>query len=653
MVGGKRARPASALSQLWRLLDARERRSLVALQLLSIVTAFTTVAGIAAIVPFFTVLADPGSVRRNVALHSLTALLPLSSGRGLIIALGLGFAAAVLLSNAIGLCGLLAITRFALRAGDALRVRLFDEYLHRDYAFHCRHGGSALATRILNDAARVTSGILQQGLLLVTNAVTIAFILATMVALDPGVAAAALIGLGASYAGIYSIARGRLLRNGQLESRWHAERARTVDEALAAIKEVTVSQASGALVRAFAAQCRVLSGSTFSTFGIAQSPRYALECTTACCLIGVALYYHGTAHDAAWLGPLGFVGLAAYRLLPALQQVFSAMARMRADHPALAAVVADLRRGPSTLESRPPVEARCEWRGRPRRELRLHEVTFRYPDEDTAAVAGVTLSIAAGAMVGLVGPNGSGKTTLVDLVSGLLAPHSGWIEVDGVRLDERNRAAWQTTIAYVPQHSVLLDASVTANIAFGVESALVDHERVRAAARVAGLDECLDALPGGYDCVLGVRGRRLSGGQRQRLALARALYRGASLLILDEATSALDLAAEADVIEALSALEPRPTIILVAHRPSALRLCEVVHELDRGAVVRSGELAADDRATLDPFRNAELHGVSKPRQRVATAAPRIEHAHAGTQAEARDRRPELPFGERIENLQLP
>jgi ABC-type multidrug transport system fused ATPase/permease subunit len=173
------------------------------------------------------------------------------------------------------------------------------------------------------------------------------------------------------------------------------------------------------------------------------------------------------------------------------------------------------------------------------------------------------LSLAAGAAIGFVGANGSGKTTLVDVLAGLLLPQSGQVEVDGITLDDTNRSAWQSTIAYVPQHVFLLDATVA-------------------------VTECVACLPNGYDEVLGERGCRLSGGQRQRLGIARALYRDASLLILDEATSALDAVAEEEIGDMLETLRPRRTVLMIAHQLSALRHCDVIHEIRNGRIVRSG-----------------------------------------------------------------
>ena len=288
------------------------------------------------------------------------------------------------------------------------------------------------------------------------------------------------------------------------------------------------------------------------------------------------------------MAQLSFVVFAAYRLLPALQQAFAAFVRIRADRTAFAGIEIDLgRANPSRRVVRDAVMERT-WRGRPRSEIRLQDVSFRYAPDRPASVLDASLVIPAGAIVGFVGPNGSGKTTLLDLVSGLLLPQSGHIEVDGMRLDRANCVAWQSTIAYVPQHVTLFEATLAENIAFGTARAQIDRERLESAVRLARLTECVAALPNGYDEWLGA-GCALSGGQRQRLAIARALYRDASLLILDEATSALDTAAEGEITETLDLLRPNRTILIIAHRTSALAYCDFVVELNDGRIVRSAQ----------------------------------------------------------------
>jgi len=192
------------------------------------------------------------------------------------------------------------------------------------------------------------------------------------------------------------------------------------------------------------------------------------------------------------------------------------------------------------------------------------------------------LRIPAGAAIGFVGANGSGKTTLVDLIAGLLVPGTGQIEVDGIVLDAVNRPAWQSRIAYVPQNIFLLDATIAQNVALSVSAGEIDRERLLAAARLAQLDEFVATLPSGYDHMVGERGRRLSGGQRQRIGIARALYRD------DEATNALDGLTEQELMATIVRLRGRYTVILIAHRLSTVRACDVIFEFDRGRVTGSG-----------------------------------------------------------------
>jgi ABC-type multidrug transport system fused ATPase/permease subunit len=578
------------LLALWSLLDQQQRRRLLGLQLLSVVMGLSTVGGVSAVLPFFTALADPNAIKRTTVLRLMLQGMHIDSGDSLVVTLGIAFAAAVLIANTVNLFGFLAISRFAFRVGDTLYVRLFNEYLHREYEFHIRCNSSVLASKVLHETARVTSGILQQVLILVTNIVTIVCIAVSVALLNPIVAFSAIFALGASYVAIYVIARARLLGNGQATSAYDAERTQTVNESLGAIKEVTMAQARDFFVQRFAEQCRAISAAVCNTLAIAQSPKYVLECLTVCSLVGVAMFLRSrTEVGGSWMAQLSFVAFAAYRLLPALQQAFAAMVRIRAERPAFAAIEADLRQARSAIAAARGVVSDPGWRARPRREIRVCEVSFRYAPDRPAAVSGVSLAIPAGAIVGLTGPNGSGKTTLLDLVSGLLAPQSGHIEVDGIRLDHTNCHAWQSTIAYVPQQVFLFDATLAENIALGVPLDHIDQQRLEAAARLARLSECVADLPNGFEELLGDRGCRLSGGQRQRLAIARALYRDASLLILDEATSSLDTSAEGEIVQTLEMLRPNRTILVIAHRTGALRHCDLVYELRNGTVVGSGK----------------------------------------------------------------
>jgi ABC-type multidrug transport system fused ATPase/permease subunit len=191
--------------------------------------------------------------------------------------------------------------------------------------------------------------------------------------------------------------------------------------------------------------------------------------------------------------------------------------------------------------------------------------------------------------VGLVGQTGSGKTTLVDILLGLLEPVEGSLLVDGTPIGQHNVRAWQRCIGHVPQEIFLVDDTVVANIAFGISPAEVDMAAVERAARIANLHGFVtDELEAGYQTLLGERGVRLSGGQRQRVGIARALYRDPEVLVFDEATSALDNITERAVIDAVGTLEREKTIIMVAHRLSTVRQCDLIYLLERGRVAALG-----------------------------------------------------------------
>jgi HlyD family secretion protein len=279
------------------------------------------------------------------------------------------------------------------------------------------------------------------------------------------------------------------------------------------------------------------------------------------------------------------LALAAYRLLPPIQQVFAAVARIRSDAPAFERIADDLLSARQRPQSLAGDGSAREWGSRPLRDIQLMGVSYRHDVERDGGVSDISLRIQARTLVGLAGPNGSGKTTLVDLLLGLLVPHAGRVEIDGSPLDEHNRALWLGAVAHVPQRIVMLDATVAENVAFGIPSAEIDEARVREALRCARLEAAVDALPRGLGTPLGQNGVQLSGGQCQRLGIARALYRRASLLVLDEATSALDMLSEQQVVSLLRELRARCTIVLVAHRRTSLEACDEIFELERGRLV--------------------------------------------------------------------
>ncbi len=411
--------------------------------------------------------------------------------------------ALVVHANAINIIGSFVMIRLAIRIGTDPQSILFAEYLHRPYVFHARTHSSLLFINLIHESTRSTNNLLQNVVSLTTNVVTAVFIVASVMLLNPMLATAMLAALAGGHALIFLAVRNRLLRCGEIESRFFIEQTKIVNESLGAIRDILLRRIQPFFRADFERSSRAFARAAAHTQLIAQSPRYVMECVAVVGLVAVALLTDGREGGIGlWLGQLTFLGFAAYRLLPSLQLAFMALVRIRADRPGFESIAPDLRMARSRIDSLAAgrVGPDAAWADCPRSAIELMEVSFAYQADRPPAVDGISLQIAARTAVGFVGHNGSGKTaTLVDLIAGLLVPGAGRLEVDGMAIDGTNRAAWQSRIAYVPQDIFLLDASIAQNIALGVPPDSIDRARLLAAAQLAQLEPFLRDLPDGFE----------------------------------------------------------------------------------------------------------------------------------------------------------
>ena len=216
-------------------------------------------------------------------------------------------------------------------------------------------------------------------------------------------------------------------------------------------------------------------------------------------------------------------------------------------------------------------------------------VSFSYSEAHKPVINNLSLEIKRNEFVAFIGETGSGKSTLIDILLGLHWPQQGQLLIDGKPLTNATIRKWRAGIGYVPQEIFLLDDTIAANIAFGVDSSRIDFEQVKRVAEVAQIRRFVEEeLEGGFESRVGERGVRLSGGQRQRIGLARALYHRPSLLVLDEATSALDTTTEAALMEAIEQLYGQITLVVIAHRLSTVERADKIFRLEAGTLAETG-----------------------------------------------------------------
>lgn len=576
------------IAKLLALLTPAERKRAAVLMGMILVMAFLDMLGVASILPFMAVLANPDVVQTNAVLNTaFTASQNIGIGTAEQFLFALGVLVFVLLVTSLTFKALtvFAQTRFAFMCEYSIGKRLVEGYLHQSYSWFLNRNSADLGKTILTEVGAVISGGMVPLMTLMAQSTVALALLILLIIVDPLLALSVGVVLGLAYAGIFAVMNGWLKRLGQARVDANQRRFTAVSEAFSAAKEVKVGGLEHAYITRFARPAEIFAKVRASVQIIAQLPRFALEAIAFGGMLLATLYLMAKSGSFASALPIiALYAFAGYRLVPALQQIYQAATQMRFAGPALDALYKDLSNLQAAYAQHGKIAPLPLTQA-----IRLEQVSYRYPNAPHLALRGVDITIPARNKVGFVGATGSGKTTTVDVILGLLEPQDGSLKIDGQPITAANRRQWQRTIGYVPQHIYLADDSVAANIALGVNGKDIDQLAVERAAKIANLHEfVVSGLPQGYDTTVGERGVRLSGGQRQRIGIARALYHNPQVLILDEATSALDNLTEKAVMEAVSNLGHDITIILIAHRLSTVRQCGQIYLLERGEVKAQG-----------------------------------------------------------------
>jgi ABC-type multidrug transport system fused ATPase/permease subunit len=571
------------LVRLWHHISHRRQRQFVLLMGLVLLGAVAEVVSLGAVLPFLGMLVAPDKVFKQPMIADFARTWGVLSPDHLLLPLTIIFAAAALTAGGIRLLLLWASTRLAFVTGADFSIDVYRRTLYQPYWVHVARNSSEVVSGITSKVAETVT-VLNQMLTLVSSSVVLVAITLALLAIDPIVACLSIVGFGASYALITWVSRLRLQRNSQRVAYEHTQMVKALQEGLGGIRDVLLDGTQPLYCDTYRRADYPLRRAQGANIFISASPRFAME---ALGMVVIAALAYGLSRQAAGVATalpvLGTLALGAQRLLPALQQCYSAWATIVGCQSSLALTIELLDQPlPPEFLQPPPVPLHFK------DVIRFQGVRFRYTKDGPWVLDDLNFTIHKGARVAFVGSTGSGKSTTLDLLMGLLMPTEGELLVDGEPISGNRVIAWQRTIAHVPQSIYLADSSVAENIALGVPRESIDLERVKRAARQAQIAEFVESSPEGYNALVGERGIRLSGGQRQRIGIARALYKQASVLVFDEATSALDNATEQSVMDAIDGLHRDLTIVLIAHRLTTVRRCDTVAELDHGRVVAQG-----------------------------------------------------------------
>jgi ATP-binding cassette, subfamily B, bacterial PglK len=572
-----------SFKKIFEMLGDRERTQFYWLIALTITMGILDVMGVASIMPFLAVVANPEVIETNAILNTFYRISGTQDVQSFLIVLAAAMFLFVLGTTLFRALTFYALTYFTQMRTLSLATRLMEHYLSQPYVWFLTRHSSDLGKTILSEVSQVVNGPLSATLRLIANSILILFLVIFLLVLEPRAAIGAAVLFGGSYGLIYIIVGARLSRMGR--ERVDANRAKfqVMQEAMGGIKNVKLLNLERSYIDRFKKPAGTLARNQASLAVISELPRNLLEVIAFGGMILFVLWLLATRDGgvAGIIPLLGVYAFAAARMFPTIQQFFASLSAIRFGKPALDQLHEELT-GPPPYD----MQQGSQLRAIPLRDtLELKNVRFAFPGAEQPALCDLSMTVAANTTIGIVGATGAGKTTAVDVILGLLTPQSGTMKVDGQVIDEDNVRAWQKSVGYVPQDIFLTDDTVAANIAFGKRPEDIDMDAVENAARTAELHDFVMAkLPDGYATKVGERGTRLSGGQRQRIGIARALYSNPDILIFDEATSALDNLTERAVMEAITHLSHKKTIIVIAHRLSTVRNCDRIFLLEDGAI---------------------------------------------------------------------
>jgi ATP-binding cassette subfamily C protein len=479
-----------------------------------------------------------------------------------------------------------------IRMTEHHRVRIadiiFDAYMRAPYEFHLARNTAELFRNVNIETRQIITGVINPVLTLTLNGMMTLFIVGLLIYATPwsGLIAIAIVG-GGSWLFLRLI-RDRMKKYGE-EAR--AERRisiQAVNQGLGGFVDARILGVEESLVKVFRESLTQYAVyDRFRQFvGKMSNPLLEFIAVSGLMLVVLSMVVVGT--DLKTMVPmLGLFGAAIVRLRSSVGAITGEASQLSYNMASVDAVVDDLRLLKENASTRQVDVTRAEESLRFSESIEVKDVTYCYPGASRSALEDISLCIKRGQSVGFVGKTGSGKTTIINLLLGLLKPQTGTISIDGKDIHEHLRG-WQDNIGYIPQSIYLLDDTVRRNVAFGIPDNEINDDKVWTALRAAQVANYISELPEGLNTFVGENGVRLSGGQRQRIGLARALYRNPDILIMDEATSALDNKTENYVMEALESLKGNRTVVMIAHRLTTVRNCDILFFLDDGRIEAHG-----------------------------------------------------------------
>ena len=458
----------------------------------------------------------------------------------------------------------------------SLSRRLFAGYMYNSYSSHLQRNSAELIRNTVNEVAAFV-GVMNAAAIVVTEIVVLIGLLIMLTLIEPvGITIAAVILLLFSYI-YYRKTKERLLSWGKRRQKNEGMRIQHLQQGLHSLKDIKILGREDNFIVRYSINNFESADMSRRMSVISALPRLWLEFLSVFIVVMLVVYMVYTDKDLTLMIPtIGVFAAAAFRLMPSVHRIIVNIQNLRYALPVIELLKCEIKKfneSNNGIIKKHDIDIK--------KTIIVDKVGFSYGKSSKQILNNVSVEIPFGSVTGFIGESGSGKSTLIDIILGLLEPTSGSVYVGSSNI-QTNLKMWQKNIGYVPQSIYLTDDSLRNNIAYGIDSELIDDSQVNKVINMVKLSEFLETQHDGLNTMIGEHGAKLSGGQRQRIGIARALYHSPKILVLDEATSALDSETEKEVMQTIDSLRGNRTIVIVTHKMSNISNCNQVYKIKGG-----------------------------------------------------------------------
>lgn len=568
----------SLFLELWKFLKRKRKFQLILLLILILLSAMLDIVSIGALVPFLYILTDPSALYNNEYFEIINQFFNFSNPSDVIIPSTLIFILLAFLAGIVRLYVLYLTTKIAYINGSEIKTHIYNKFLHLPYQSHIKEHSSELISLLNHKVQDVAYGVIQSVMNFVSSLILIFSISILIIFTEPKIGTFTLVFFGITYLIINFTFRNLINKNSKIISTNRAKLIKLTQDGIGNIRDVILAGLQSFYINFFNSYESPLRRAYSLNIIIASAPRYIIEVMALVflCILSIIL----SMRDGGLLASIPLIGLLALsmqKIIPAFHNAYSSWVTINSSYFALSDVIKAINR---SVESNSALNDLKLPKLNFNKNIDIKNISYSY-ENNKKIISSLNLSIKKGHRIGIIGKTGTGKTTLINLMMGLLTPSSGSIYVDSKKLTGKYLQSFQRLIAHVPQNIFVIDGTIAENVALGVPFDLIDMSRVKAVIKKVQLDSLINDRHDGYLTSTGEEGLKFSGGQKQRLAIARALYKKAPILILDEATSALDAKTEKEILEVISQIDEKLTVIMITHRKSALRNFPYIIDLDK------------------------------------------------------------------------